>query len=95
MGSGKWMYFVLAGTLGNLHGLSDGISVFVRILPVWIVYLGPQQALMYPSYVSLASLLSVSCPSVFFVGSGLPLEPVLGSGSGFSVSQSVSVVEMS
>ena len=31
---------------------------------------------MYPSYISLASLLSVSCPSVFFVGSGLPLEPV-------------------
>ena len=43
---------------------------------------------MYPSYISLASLLSVSCPSVFFVGSGLPLEPVLGSGSGYPVSQS-------
>ena len=70
MGSGKWMYFVLAGTLGNLHGLSDGISVFVRMLPAWIVYLGPQQVLLYPSYVSLASLLSVSGPSVFLSGRG-------------------------
>ena len=33
--------------------------------------------------------MSVSCPSVFLVGSGLPLEPVLGSGSGCAVSQSV------
>ena len=28
LGSGKWMYFVLAGTLGNPHDLSDGISDF-------------------------------------------------------------------
>ena len=64
MGSGKWMYFVLAGTLGNPHSLSDGISVFEDIACLDSIFMTSASTyvpLLRLSCISLVRQLSVCC----------------------------------
>ena len=72
LGSGKWMYFVLAGTLGNPHCMRDGISDFYWycMARFFMTSAGTNASLSMHFFLSWSVLVCLS------VGSGRPLGPV-------------------